>query len=212
MVLKLIFAITFLLLFQNLSAQKVVISDLKLNDSTIYFFIRGTKAKTVITTEKCNIQDQFSSHVGIGYFDGKQLKIYSVSNENSENESALKIDSLESFFTSKTKYFAIYKCNNNYEELMIMQSVCDNFAQQKITFDDKFEIDNGNAFYSTEFCANVIKQTNPKKYNYAPLNVNLDETSAAYLGRETLQYFPVDFFQTQNNCSKIYETFISQQD
>ncbi len=212
MIFKLIFAITFLFLYLNLSAQKVAINDLKLNDSTIYFFTRGTEAKSEIPAEKFNIQDLFNTQVGIGYFDGKQLKIYNVSNEISKNESALKIDSLKSFLTSKTYYFAIYKCNNTYEELMTMQSVCENFAQQKITFDDNFEIGNGNAFYSSEFCATVITQINPIKYNYAPLNATLDVPSAAYLKRETLQYFPVDFFQRQNNCSKVFEIFMLRQE
>ena len=209
---KLIFAITFLFLYLNVFSQKGAIDDLKLNDSTIYFFTRGTKAKSAITAEKFNIQDKFSTHVGIGYFDGRQLKIYNISDENLKNESALKIDSLESFLTSKTYYFAIYKCNNTYEELMTMQLVCESFAQQKITFDSTFEIGNGNAFYCSEFCANVIMQTNPVKYNYEPLKLTPDAMSAAYLERQTLTYFPVDFFQGKNNCSKVFEIFIPQTD
>jgi len=209
---KYLIACTVLSLCLNTKAQKITIGELKLNDSTIYFFCRGTKAKTALISEKFNIQDKFSSHVGIGYFDGQKVKIYNVSDEKSKNESALVIDSLDSFITEKTYYFAIYKCNNNYDDLMRMQAACDAFSEKPIAFDFSFTIDNGNNFYCSEFCATVIMQTNSVKYNYAPSDVILDALTAAYLKRQSLTYYPVDFFQGQNNCSKIFEAFIPQTD
>ncbi len=207
MTLKLIFAITFQLLCLNLSAQKVMITDLQLNDSTIYFFTRGPKSEKAVNAIKWNLQDKFSTHVGIGYFDGKQLKIYNVIKENPEHKTFLKTDSLESFLTSETYYFAMYKCNNKYDELMTLQAICENFSSQKGIGDITFKIESDIVEDSAAFCATVMMKINPVKYNYVPVN-----TSGAATNRKTLTYFPVDFFQSKNNCSKTFEIFIGATD
>ena len=178
---------------------------LRLNDTTIYFFCRGTTSKSGLAVQKFNLADAKITHVGIGFFDGEKLQIYNASDEKKYENTALVVDSLQSFITKNTNYFSIWKCNNDLDEFQNAKTFLEAFTTRKITFDNEFLLENGNTYYCSEFCAEIIQIVNPIKYHFPPTETQLDEFSSKYLGRKTLKYFPVDFFQNGNSCYKIFE-------
>ncbi len=201
--------IILLICFQQLSAQKISLNGLRLNDTTIYFFCRGTKSKSGLAVQKFNFADSKITHVGIGFYDGRKLQIYNVSDEKKYENNALVVDSLQSFITKNTNYFSIWKCNNDLDEFQNAKTLLEAFTNRKITFDNQFLLENGGAYYCSEFCAEIIQKIDPIKYHFPPSETHLDEFSSKYLGRKTLKYFPVDFFQNGNSCYKVFEEQIS---
>jgi len=199
------FSIILLLFSIQILGQQVAVQNMRLNDTTIYFFCRGTTSKSGLAVQKFNLADAKITHVGIGFFDGKKLQIYNASDEKKYENNALVVDSLQSFITKNTNYFSIWKCNNDLDEFQNAKTLLEAFTTRKITFDNEFFLGNGNSYYCSEFCAEIIQIVNPIKYHFPPTETQLDEFSSKYLSRKTLKYFPVDFFQNGNSCYKIFE-------
>ena len=77
----------------------LVKKQLFLEENNIYIFCRGTKSKSKVIAGKFNKRDTNVTHVAIGFMDKSSLLIYNVS-DNYISNSALRIDSLESFVGS----------------------------------------------------------------------------------------------------------------
>lgn len=197
-----------LLAFLNGYGQKIDLSDLQPNDSTIYFFSRGSVAKSGMIAGKFNLQDKNSTHVGIGYFEGKSATIFNITDSKPTNQSAFEIDNIESFVKGNVYYFSIWKCDNDANDLKALKKIGRQYANRKMTFDYSFRIGSDDALYCSEFCARVMKQVNPSKFDFVPLETTLDEFYQILFERETISYFPVDFFEKQT--IKIFEQYMPE--
>lgn len=183
-----------------------VIKDLKLDQNTIYLFCRGTRAKSGLIAEKFNSIDKIITHVGIGYLDKEELKIYNVTDCDS-SKTALVIDNLTSFISSGTYYLSVWKCNNTEREYLKLKEICSEYSKLKVYFDFTFTLnENDNVLYCSEFCSRVLKKTNSKKFDFKPKKIKLEAYYQALLNRKQLLYYPVDFFENSKYFNKIFET------
>lgn len=196
--------IVFFLFVINANSQSNI-DRLKFEKNTIYIFSRGTKTKSGIIAEKFNNKDKKITHVGIGFLENKELKIYNVVDVDTV-QTALIINNLKEFLNDTVYYLSIWKCNTNYIDFLNLKKICKTYITQKIYFDFSFNLNNGNRMYCSEFCSTVLKETNPVKFNFRPEVMKLDSFYKTVLERDELVYFPVDFFEDNSNFKKIFET------
>jgi len=177
-----------------------------LDKKKLYIVCRGTYSKSALIAEKFNIQDQNISHCGIGFIKNDGLCIYHVSDIKSSN-TCLVIDSLASFRQSPDIfYLSIWACKVNAKTLKKIKNNCEAYTQKKIDFDYNFTLDSSNALYCSEFCSIILKSANRPKFNFKPLDLQLNnEFYETILNRKVLCYFPVDFFEDNIGFIKIYE-------
>ncbi|HMI79925.1 MAG TPA: hypothetical protein VK484_14095 [Ferruginibacter sp.] len=184
----------------------IIRDQLELKENTIYIFCRGTASKSSLIAHTFNLMDTNITHIGIGFADGKNVRIYNVSDNAGTLKSALTIDSLESYIKAPDIfYFSVWECNNSAEEFNRLKTSLSEYASRQIVFDPFFMINTGDTLYCSEFCATVLANVNPRSYFFEPSVSILDNTMfESYLGRKKLIYFPVDFFETSSNFRKIF--------
>lgn len=193
----------------NLCAQEnFLIYKNKKDSQSIYIFCRGTTSKSALISHNFNIADTNITHIGIGFYERNQFKIFNVVDKSNNTESALIIDSLESFTNSKDiYYFSIWKCKkNNIDELNKMKNILVNYSKRKICFDASFIIKNDDNLYCSEFCQKILNSVNSNKFKFKSKSVTLkNNLYKLILERTDLVYFPVDFFEEGHFFKKIYE-------
>lgn len=195
----------FFFLFSINTFSQATIKELKFEQNTLYLFCRGTIAKSGLIAEKFNNTDKQITHVGIGYLDKNELKIYNVTDCDS-SKTALLIDNLDSFTSNGTYYLSIWKCNNNELEFLKLKKICSAFSKHKVYFDYSFTLnENDTILYCSEFCSRVLKQINSKKFDFKPKKMKLESYYQALLNREELIYYPVDFFEGSTYFTKLFE-------
>lgn len=187
-----------LLYNHDLHAQNIDHSDY------IYLICRGTREKVGLIAEKYNLKDPNITHVGIGLLHGKNMVVYHVTNDH-EGPTDLAIESLSRFKSPRDLfYLSIWKCPISKTELLRLKKILENYTKQKIIFDTDFKAQN-NKLYCSEFCVEVLQKLNPQKFHFSTKKQTLDFFSSKILGCETLEYYPVDFFQTSIYFKKVFE-------
>jgi hypothetical protein len=151
-----------------------------------------------------NYQDTSCTHIGIGVFVNGKERIYQVSDEAGPGHSALQADTLESFLHGyDVYYFSIWKSAASLQARERLQAVCESYRKKKITFDAGFRLGDGDTLYCSEFCQQILKQLG---YDFRPRETKLQNPfQISFLERDTLYYFPVDFFQKNKRFTKIAE-------
>jgi len=191
---------------QRNSELVLIKKKLTLKSNSIYFFCRGTKSKSKLIAEKFNISDTNITHVGIGFFNNKKLMIYNVS-DNYASENALRIDSIDSFINSlDVYYFSVWRCNISLTGYNKIKSICEEYSKRKIYFDFSFTISNDDTLYCSEFCAAVLSKAKVKDLLFHPIIMDLNNLIyESILNRKSLTYFPVDFFQSNEIITKVFD-------
>jgi hypothetical protein len=185
-------------------AQKATISY----KENLFILCRGTISKARLIGKKFNIKDSNITHIGLGFFEENEFKIFNVTdNSITKDGSHLVIDSIASFLKSgDIYYFSIWKCDIPKKRMTAIKKICKQYSNRKIYFDATFRLNDDDTLYCSEFCALVLNRLNIEKLRFAPkqyvLNNSFYET---VLGTKILVYFPVDFFETNNLFKRIYE-------
>lgn len=170
----------------------------------IYLICRGTRQKVGLIAEKYNLKDKKITHVGIGYFEGKNLIIYHVTNDH-VGPSDLAIQSFSEFKSPHDLfYLSIWRCPSSAKEISALKKILQSYSKKKITFDTDFKAHN-QKLYCSEFCVEVLEKLNPKKFHYSIKKQTLDFFSSKVLGCDVLAYYPVDFFQSNFYFKKVFE-------
>ena len=105
-----------------------------------------------------------------------KLLIYNVTDGVKRGNSALVIDSLESFIKSSDVYsLGIWKCQTTSLEFLKAIQILDSFSNQKITFDYFFNIKEDNILYCSEFCVQVLSRINFYEYSFKPKTVLIND-------------------------------------
>jgi len=201
-----LFCISMNIVFGQEKNAGITHDQLGLKENTIYMFCRGTASKSSLIAHTFNLIDTNITHIGIGFSDGKNVRIYNVSDNAGTLKSALTVDSLESYIKlPDIFYFSVWECNNSAEEFNRLKTSLSEYASRQIVFDPFFRINADDTLYCSEFCATVLASVNRRSYLFEPSVSVLDNAVfESYLGRKKLIYFPVDFFETSGNFRKIF--------
>lgn len=180
---------------------------LQLRPDSFYLVTRGTLSKGALIAEKFNRSDRCSTHIGIAIFENSTLKIYNVTNEDRDSPSALVLQASESFTNlPDIDYFGIWEYRSSAAQISTLKTILQNHIRQKIEFDFDFNESDNDKMYCSEFCAKVLRLLDPT-LDFALSEIPLDAFHSMMLGRKTLRYWPVDFFQSDLRFVKIYESY-----
>lgn len=183
------------------------IDTLSLKPDSFYLVTRGTLSKGTLIAEKFNRADRCSTHIGIAILENNVLKIYHVTNEDLDSASALVAQAPESFTNlPDVHYFGIWEYHSTPEQLLKLRAIVQNYIPQKIEFDFDFNESDNDKMYCSEFCAKVLHQLDPT-FDFVLTETALDSFHSMMLGRKTLRYWPVDFFQSDARFKLVYERY-----
>lgn len=184
---------------KNPKAKPIVLSA-----NSFYLLCRGTQQKVGLIAHKFNLNDQFSTHVGIGFMEKGALIVYNVNNDTAD-KTALIREKLNAFIGVKDlSYWSIWECRSSAKEILKLKKLLQSYRTKKIVFDMDFE-PNNSKFYCSEFCAEILKALNPQNLSFPLTKKPLDLLFRGALNRDVLNYYPVDFFQSDAHFKKIYE-------
>lgn len=167
----------------------------QLNKKSLYVVCRGTRSKSGLIANKFNLGDTNATHIGIGFVQNDELRIFNVTNDNGDRY-AFRDDSVRSFIgNSDVYYMSIWKIKVTNRELDRAIEFINIEKRKNIRFDYNFVINNGDSLYCSEFCVRVLEFVNNKKFSFEPTSRKIDyEIVEKVLGRKVLLYYPVDFF------------------
>ena len=208
MILKHYILLSLLLSQLGLAQHLKNLDKVQLNPKAMYLVTRGTTSKGAIIANQFNLSDRCSTHVGIGIVENGYLKIFHVTNEEKDSPSALAKETVQRFVdVTDAEYLSIWECQTATANVALLRNLLYSYFGEKIAFDFNFNDEDDENMYCSEFCVKVLKKLN-SDFNFPLVEIQLDSFYSLALGRETLKYWPVDFFQRDGNFVKIYETWI----
>lgn len=201
-----VFSPVLLLLISSMVAQvSSKFESLSLSERSLYLVCSGSEQKQGLIAEQFNKFDKNATHVGIGIFNKKKLRIYNVDNTE-EGNSALLIQDFQDFSTKRnTRYCSIWEYKSSKKEIKALKRILKYYRTKPILFDMDFDYTN-DKFYCSEFCAKILQQWNAQLFSFSLTEKNLDSFYSSALNRSVLEYYPVDFFQVDTKFKKIYES------
>ena len=171
----------------------------------IFMLTRGTLSKRNMIGKMFNISDTNSTHVAIGIVKNRKMKVFSVEDEV-VGKTQLKFGGIREFlFPTDVFYVSIWFANMKSKDIRAVNSICKKFLLKEVQFDYEFELKNGDRYYCSEFCAEVLNQVFPARLQFMPVVKEITGLYRNVLGRSVITYFPVDFFQVSAHFTKIAE-------
>lgn len=200
-------AVLFTLISTDAAAQFFQRFDSAVKDSTCYVITTGNKSKTALIAGQFNLKDSVSTHVGLVLkVDGRNM-VFHVTDSKAEIN-AFKIEPLEAFLSAEHVFYAsLWRIQLPTNDYISILAALDDFQLRPIRFDFSFETGNGDSLYCSEFCAAVLMQSENLNLHFRPVRKELPEFHRSVLERESLVYYPVDFFQNSTSFSKLFEAF-----
>jgi len=171
--------------------------------SRIYIVGRGTVSKSSLLVAPFNTTDSMLTHIGLAFEVHENLEVFHVTDQPRNRQAACQRDGYEIFSClPEVRYTALWERvipRTTYRRLL---RFCKKSCRRSIQFDTDFQLHNGNRWYCSEFCAIALQKAGLKIP--APLKVALSvPLFRSYLRRDTLIYFPVDFFLQDSLFRKV---------
>ena len=172
----------------------------------VYLITRTTNSKPSAIAKFFNIKDTISSHIGIGIVRNGTIRIYHVIDARPKDKTDLQVHSLQEFLgmhpeTPEVSYFSIWESKSEVPSAQLLESLKE-LSKRSIVFDYEFDLNN-QKFYCSELCAYILNTA--AEFDFQPRRKSLNGFFKDVLKRETLEYFPVDFFLEDSKFVKIYE-------
>jgi|694.fasta_scaffold03871_4 hypothetical protein len=173
----------------------------------LFFVGRGTVAKQTLLADQFNCESRYLTHVGLAMIVNDRFTIYHVSDVQEEKGSAFVETSLEEFISlPEIFYWGIWEMELPPDRL---NRIIDQFIVYKkrvIRFDAQFLLSDDDDLYCSEFCALVLSKAGVNQTALQPVEIILNNPFIkAFLGREMLCYYPVDFFLNLKGVQILYE-------
>lgn len=173
-------------------------TDINCNKTSIYKVARGTNAKNDIVSKRFNLKNKNITHIGLGICNRDKIKIY---NTFPFTNKEFRIDTLNSFFGVRDVFYkAIWKLNIGNKKIRKLKKTLKSF--KNLSFDYKFDLNNNNAMYCSEFVAKMLNYIDGLDFN--PTLCSKPPKAIIKKG-QNFYYFPVDFFITNNKFNIIFE-------
>jgi len=205
-----IFTILVLLNLSNIGQNIELIQNIDFNENAIYLIGKGSKSKSKLIAENFNISNKNITHIGIGFFRNNKLTIYHVI-YGDKQKTALRVSTLNEFMDSSDAYYIgvwKYKATKHIIDTLIEK--CKTFEYKHIAFDYFFTLSNDNNLYCSEFCYNVLRSIDEVTFKFTPTKRKLNKFYSNVLERDSIIYYPVDFFQKNKKFRLIFEKRITK--
>lgn len=198
-----------LLPFTRGASQLLVDFDkLEMSGNAFYMVSRGTNSKSGIIAGVFNTVEYCSTHVGIGLIENGILQVFHVENDRDGQQTAVVCESIQSFSSCEGAiYLSVWKYDLSIHKMQLLHGVLTTYTQKNISFDYDFNPNDNEKMYCSEFCVKALKAVDAVAFNYPLTTVSLDSLYSFALGRDVLNYWPVDFFGLDHRFTKIYESY-----
>ncbi len=173
-----------------------------MSDSCIYIVARGTISKQNLISKKFNIFKNTYTHIGLGLITNDEFLIYNVSMDQKIKNSNLLLQSWDKFKNYEDIIsLSIWEYKIDAFDFIIIKEYLSVLKNGKIKFDMQFSLEN-NDFYCSEFVANVLNKS--ENLEFKPHKKKLISPIKNILEKDTLSYFPVDFFLENQKFKQVY--------
>lgn len=181
------------------SQNQIAFNNFKKN--AFYLIAKGTRSKSYLIAKNFNVRDENITHVGIGFLENGEFKIFHVTDVN---KNAFKINTINQFVNDQSTYYlGIWESKISKSKFNKLKNICKNYKNKNVIFDYSFQLNNNEfKLYCSEFCENVLKKIG---FKFKPYYKKLNPFYKNVLKRDILEYFPVDFFQMNKNFKLVYE-------
>lgn len=182
--------------------------EITLNDNNIYLAFRGTKSKEGFFARDFNIRDSLSSHIGFLLKEKNDWYVYHVLNFK-DGASDLRRHEASLFFIptgEKLNYAAVWTMTDvDSLEFRLLKKGIHNYLSKFIEFDRSFTLSDSTKLYCSEFIFKVLMESDIQLFNLKPRTIKLSGFYASYFRKDSLEYIPVDLFQTSKQFHKLKE-------
>lgn len=170
-----------------------------IDTSNVYLAFKGTDTKPGEIAKKYNISNTKVSHVGILFYRNTNWEIVHVTNVK-KNGNNLLFEKLSDYYNvnNNISYISLFRVEDIDKD--IVYSRINQLRDTVIEFDNEFKLQNGK-YYCSEFVVEQIGIKNLKTQKKYVSNIQ----HRLFIGRDTLDYYPVDIFYKHPNFTKIYE-------
>lgn len=170
-----------------------------IDTSNVYLAFKGTDTKPGEIAKKYNISNTKVSHVGILFYRNTNWEIVHVTNVK-KNGNNLLFEGLSDYYNvnNNINYISLFRINDINKD--IIYSNINSLKDTVIEFDNEFKLQN-QKYYCSEFVVEQIGIKNLKIQKKYVSNIQ----HRLFIGRDTLDYYPVNIFYKHPNFTKIYE-------
>lgn len=179
------------------------INNIEFEEKTIYIVLRGTDSKSGWIAKKYNHIDNNASHVAIGLKYDQQFKVIHISDELSERNDNLFHENIYDFISRDDLiYVSIWKLKKI--DINTFHKIKESIEKSTFTiqeFDKKIMINN-DFYYCSEYVNDILEYNNIKIFYKKKIKIN--GIVKSYLGRDTLEYYPVDGFMESERVENIF--------
>src|SRR5690606_10504888 len=170
-----------------------------IDTSNVYLAFKGTDTKPGEIAKKYNISNTKVSHVGILFYRNKNRYIVHVLNLKL-NDYIILFEGLSDYYNvnNNNNYISLFRINNINKD--IIYSNINSLKDTVFEFDNEFKLHTGK-YYCSEFVVDQLGIKNLKTQKKYVSNIQ----HRIFIGRDTLDYYPVDIFYKHPNFTKIYE-------
>jgi len=190
--------------FSILSINNLYSQREHIDKNDVVLIGRGTIGKQNIL-KKLNIENNYLTHIGIGFLENDNLIVYHVSVDKVVEGSSLIKENYDTFISEDGLFYvAIWSVNLNFIEKNKIIEIIKKIEKEKVVFDKNYSLYNEpNELYCSEF---VVKVFNKIRNDYF-LPTSTSEINDVLIKSmiEDKEYYPVDFFINDKSFEIIYE-------
>lgn len=180
----------------------------KLNEDNVYLICRGTRNKQNFIAKQFNTINTEITHIGVGIYENKVLKIFNISIDKTLNNSSLIVETFSDFINIHDIFnIEIWATNVTIEETLKIKLILHRYTEKKIGFDFNFNLNDNENLYCSEFAAKILNELKTFQYNFAKKEPN--KILKGIIKNDEFEYFPVDFFLQNPNVIQVYKNNLS---
>lgn len=192
----------------NLLTLKLYLDKIKKYDNGVYLFLTGVDNKiSKRIKENFNyIKNSNYNHIGLLFIKNKEVFLLDVQPSKIIKSSFLKKQSLQSYISFLKKdlsYISVWQVNNVLVDSIINKI---NF-KDSIYYDYKFDNHTDEELYCSEFVVKALKK-DLQDQSLIFLEKKLTSGEKLFINKDTIKYYPVDFFIKNNSFQKISEWYL----
>ena len=173
-------------------------NGLTLKDSTVYLILRGSDTKLGGYAKQYNSTNPYASHLGIMIVDKGDQNVFHVNTNQNEKGSHLISESLSSFTKSNQEsypYISFWEIKGlNSIAINRLQNYIKELDTASIKFDYQFNFENNEEMYCSEFVYKTLFSIDSLRFSVPKTRKKVLKSHQFFLKKDTLDYYPVDYF------------------
>lgn len=194
--------------YNNVSLQHFV-KEINLKNNSIYLVLRGSDTKLGAYAKQYNNSNLPASHIGLIVSNNGKQHVYHVNTNKNEKGSHLITESIEEFTVSDEEnylYLSFWEIKDlNKKHILMAQNKIKELDSSIIRFDYKFDFRNNKNMYCSEFVYKTLITVDSSRFSLPQTRKKVLKSHKFFLKKDTLEYYPVDFFHAINDIELIGE-------